>query len=86
MKDVSQASIPPRALLEFCKRLESNPDLQARVKATEKPHQIVDIASSLGLQFSVIELRVWSRDLVADYFPWAKKGNEWRRNFFTSKD
>jgi len=80
------ASIPPQSLLEFCKRLERDPDLQASVKATEKPHQIVDIASSLGLQFSVLELRVWSRELVADFFPWAKRGNEWRRNFFIGKD
>jgi hypothetical protein len=81
-----QASIPPKALLEFCKRLESDPDLQAKVKATEKPHQIIDIALSLGLQFSVLELRVWSRELVADCFPWATKGSEWRRNFFIGKD
>jgi len=77
---------PPPALLEFCKRLESDPELQANVKATEQPQQIVDIASSLGLQFSVLELRVWSRELVADCFPWAKRGNEWRRNFFIGKD
>jgi len=77
---------PPTALLEFCKRLESDPQLQAKVTATEKPQQIVDIASSLGLQFSVLELRVWSRELVADCFPWAKRGNEWRRNFFIGKD
>ena len=80
------ASTPPQALLEFCKQLDSDNNLQARIKSAEKPHQIVNIASSLGLQFSVMELRVWSRELVADYFPWAKMGKEWRRNFFTSND
>ena len=80
------ASTPPQALLEFCKQLDSDSNLQARVKSAEKPHQIIDIALSLGLEFSVIELREWSRELVADYFPWAKMGKEWRRNFFTSND
>ena len=80
------SSNSPPALLEFCKRLESDTGLQAKIKATENPHQIIEIASSLGLEFSVIELRVWSRELVTDCFPWAKRGNEWRRNFFISKD
>ena len=76
---------PPKALLEFCKRLEGDTALQARIKAAENPQQIVDIASSLGLEFSVIELRVWSRELVTDCFPWARMGHEWRRNFFIRK-
>ena len=82
----SRRSIPPKALIEFCKRVESDPDLQSRVKTTEKPQQIIDIASSMGLKLSVLELRVWSRELIGDFFPWAKRGNEWRRNFFTSND
>jgi hypothetical protein len=79
------ASTPPQALLEFCKQLNSDINLQARVKSVENPQQIIDIASSLGKHFSVMELRVWSRELVADYFPWATLGNKWRRNFFDQK-
>ena len=80
------SSSPPKALVDFCKQLESDSELQERVKATDKPQKIVDIASSLGHDFSVLELRVWSRELVTDSFPWAKMGHEWRLNFFTSKD
>jgi len=79
-------STPPKALLEFCKQLEGDTALQARIKAAENPQQIVDIASSLGLHLSVLELRVWSRELATDCFPWAMMGDEWRRNFFISKD
>ena len=84
--ETSRASTPPQALLEFCKQLDSDSSLQARVKSAENPQQIVDIASSMGLQFSVLELRVWPRELVTDCFPWAMMGDEWRRNFFISKD
>ena len=85
MQGGAQESIPPKELIEFCKRLNSDINLQARVKSVENPQQIIDIASSLGKHFSVMELRVWSRELVADYFPWATLGNKWRHNFFDQK-
>jgi predicted ribosomally synthesized peptide with nif11-like leader len=79
----SEVMTPPKALLEFCTRLEGDTALQAKITATENPQQILDIASSLGFQISVVELRVWSRELTAPHFPWAAKRSEWRRNFFT---
>ena len=81
-----EEKIPPQALIDFCKQLDTDSELRARIKAANNPHQIIEIASSFGYNFSALELRVWSKELVSDCFPWAKLGNKWRRNFFTSKD
>jgi predicted ribosomally synthesized peptide with nif11-like leader len=77
-----QENRPSDALFAFCRALEGDSDLQSRVKAAENPQTIIDIAKSKGYEISLLELRVWSRELVADYFPWATLGHAWRRNFF----
>lgn len=76
---------PKDALAAFCKLLEENSELQLRVKASKTPWEILEIAASTGNEISYAELRTWSRELSADYFPWATMGNEWRRNFFSQK-
>ena len=73
---------PSEALLAFTKFLEKDEDLQSKIKAAENPQQIIDIAESRGFAISPLELRTWSKELTANYFPWASKGNEFRRNFF----
>jgi hypothetical protein len=73
---------PSEALVAFCKALDQSSDLQSKVKAAENPQQMIEIAASVGHEISRVELRVCSRELSADYFPWAAKGHEWRRNFF----
>ena len=78
-------SRPPEALLAFVKFLEKDEDLQSKIKAAENPQQIIDIAESEGFTISPLELRTWSKELTADYFPWASNGNEFRRNFFKRK-
>jgi len=72
----------PSTLVQLCIILESDGDLQLRVKDAESPQQIIDIASTMGCTISIQELRIWSKELSAPYFPWAGKPNEWRRNFF----
>jgi hypothetical protein len=76
---------PSDALFAFCKALNESIDLQSKVKATENPQQIIEIAANAGHEISYVELRIWSRELSADYFPWATMGHEWRRNFFKRK-
>ena len=78
-------SRPPEALLAFIKFLEKDEDLQSKIKVAENPQQIIDIAESTGFTISPLELRTSSSDLSAHYFPWATKGNDFRRNFFKRK-
>jgi hypothetical protein len=81
-KNESDGAPSPNSLIGFCKALQGNSDLQARVKTASNPQQIIDIAESIGFTISMLELRTYSSGLTADYFPWAAMGNEWRRNFF----
>ncbi len=74
-------SSPPNQLIKFCKLLDESNDLQSQVKEATTPKQIIAIAASNGCEVSHKELRIWSKELKASYFPWAQKGNEWRRNF-----
>ena len=76
---------PSEALLAFTKFLEKDEDLQSKIKAAENPQQIIDIAESEGFTISPLELRTWSKELTANSFPWATKGNDFRRNFFKRK-
>ena len=80
-----RSDAPSEALFAFCKLLEQSSDLQSKVKAAENPQQIIKIAAIEGHEISYVELRIWSKELSADYFPWATMGHEWRRNFFKSK-
>jgi hypothetical protein len=75
-------SSTPNQLINFCKLLDESNDLQSQTKEATTPKQIIAIAASNGYEISYKELRIWSKELKAPYFPWAGKGNEWRRNFF----
>lgn len=78
----SWAKIPSKDLVKLCALLDADVELQARTKAAQNPQELSDITNSIGLEISIDELRVWSRDLSAAYFPWTGKGHEYRRNFF----
>ena len=82
MSVVPPPTPPPEALFAFVKVLEQDRDLQSKIKAAKYPQQIIEIAESRGFAISHLELRTWSKELTANYFPWASKGNEFRRNFF----
>ena len=73
---------PSNELIAFCKLLEKDNNLQLEVKGANCAQQIIDLAASLGQEISSKELRIWSRELRAPYFPWAEKDDQWRRNFF----
>ncbi|WP_159098327.1 Nif11-like leader peptide family natural product precursor [Synechococcus sp. WH 8016] len=74
---------PPNQLINFCAILSERNDLQSQIKEATTCEQIIAIAASNGYEISYKELRTWSKELKAPYFPWAEKGNEWRRNFFS---
>ena len=67
---------------DFTDLLDKDKRIQALVKAAKTPDQILEIAESAGIKISMKQLRFWSRELTAPYFPWAEKGNQWRREFF----
>ena len=73
---------PPNQLIQFCKLLSTDISLQRQVKGAISPEQIIELAACKGYEISHNELRTWSKDLAAPYFPWSEMGNEWRRNFF----
>ena len=77
---------PPKALIAFCKLLNKDMDLQLKVKSAVDPQHSIDIAKSVNCMISLLELRTWPKELSADYFPWATKGNEERRQFFRAKN
>jgi len=70
-------------LMRFCNIVDTSDELQSQVMASKSAEEIIEIAASNGCNISLQELRFWSRELKAPYFPWAEKGNEWRRNFFS---
>jgi len=72
----------PDSLITFCKLLEQDKALQLKVKEAKHPKQIIEFAASCGCIVSSRELRLWSKELTAPYFPWSQMGNEWRRKFF----
>ena len=74
---------PSSELVAFCQLLEKDKNLQLQVKGANCPQQIVDLAATLGQEISSHELRIWSKELRAPYFPWEQKGDQWRRNFFS---
>ena len=80
--DVTDLTSPPDQLIQFCKSLSTDKSLQTQVKGAISPEKIIELAASKGYEISHNELRTWSKDLAAPYFPWAEMGNEWRRNFF----
>ena len=74
---------PSNQLINFIKLADESNDLQSQIKEVTTAEQIIAIAASNGYEISCKELRTWSKELKAPYFPWAEKGNEWRRNFFS---
>jgi predicted ribosomally synthesized peptide with nif11-like leader len=82
----SSRNSPSESFIAFVKFLEKDEGLQSKIKVAENHQQIIDIAESAGFTFSCLELRTYSSDLSAHYFPWATKGNEFRRNFFKRKE
>ena len=70
------------AIKKFTELLDQDGEMQEFVKSANTPEQIVKLAESVGVAISVKQLRFWSRELTAPYFPWAEKGNQWRREFF----
>ena len=80
--DKDEGNSPTETLAAFCALLDADSVLQSKVKAAKNPQEVVDIANSLGLETSTAELRIWSRELSASYFPWGGHGHEYRRNFF----
>jgi len=78
-------NLPSEPFFAFIKSLSESVESQKKVKTADNPHQILEIASSMGYEIKLEELRVWSRELCADYFPWAQKGHQWRRDFFRQR-
>ena len=79
---MGNSALASKKLLSFCKLLDKRRDLQSKTKEATTVNQIIEIAVSNGCEISYNELRFWSKELKAPYFPWSEKGNEWRRNFF----
>ena len=73
---------PSNKLINFYKLVDESNDLQSQVMEATTAKQLIAIAASNGYEISYKELRMRSKELTAPYFPWAEKGNEWRRNFF----
>ena len=73
---------PPLDLVDICKIADESNNIQLKISNATNPRQIVDLAMTTGNEISVEELRLWSNELTAPYFPWSQKGDEWRRNFF----
>ena len=56
---------------KFVDILDKNADIQALVKTAKTPAEIIQIAESSGIKTNIESLRFWSRELTAQYFPWA---------------
>ena len=72
-------------IIEFASLPDKDERLQELVKTAKVPERIIEIAESAGIKISMKQLRFWSRELTASYFPWAEKGHLWRREFFARK-
>lgn len=70
------------AIRQLIRVAEDDPHLQARIALSESPQQLITIAAEAGVQLPLQELRETSRELSAPYWPWASKGNSYRRMFF----
>jgi len=82
MSETSIAMKPPAPLSAFCKYLDNNTDAQAQVKEATCASHIIQLAKLNGFEITISDLRSWSRELKATYFPWSEKGDQWRRDFF----
>lgn len=71
-----------KEIIEFVGIIDKDENMQLLVKAAKSPAEIIRIAESVGIKMSMNQLRYWSRELTAQYFPWAEKGSQWRREYF----
>jgi len=71
-----------QVIISFSQHLQKDEESQRKIKSCTNPEQILSIAASLGFEISTVELRKYSRDLSASYYPWSDMGSTWRRNFF----
>ena len=71
-----------KEIIRFCNLVDKSKELQSQVMVSKSAEEIIEIAASNGCNISRKNLRFWSSELKAPYFPWAEKGNEWRRIFF----
>ena len=69
-------------LIAFVACADQDPELQALIAAATTPQQILDLAAARSYAIDPDVLRQASRELSAPYWPWAAKGNSWRRQFF----
>ena len=76
---------PSVALTTLCALLDASVDLQGKVKVASNPGEVLEIAKGIDCEISMLELRLWSRDLSAAYFPWTGMGYEQRRSFFNGR-
>lgn len=76
------SSTPPSNLRRFCQLLDNDVSLQEQVQSAVTPDTLLTLAASAGFPVTASELRSWSGQLSAPYFPWAGKGTAWRRSFF----
>ena len=85
------------AVIALIRRVEINLKLSDPIKSCanliqsnpiqSNPIQIIDLALSLGFEFSredLSSLGSLSKDLCADYFPWAGQGEQRARAVFLS--
>ena len=79
MRNVDESVLAIKELVEL---LDKDKKMQALVKAAKTPDQILHIAESAGIKISMEQLRFWSGELKAQYFPWAEMGKQWRQEFF----
>ena len=49
---------------EWFRYLENNPDLAAQLSAASGPHDLIEVASDAGFQFSVDEFRSALNELI----------------------
>lgn len=75
---------PSVALVDFCRKLDVDAGMSAQVKMASTPDQIVALAEAHGFGISRSELRVFSSQLRASYFPWSDKSRAWRHQFFAN--
>ena len=68
---------------KFIDIIEKDESMQTNAKRANTPDQIIQIAESVGINISMKQLRFWSKELKAPYFPWSEKGDQWRRKFFS---
>jgi hypothetical protein len=70
------------ALHRFCRLVAASSAHQSRLQACSTPEDILAMAAELDCLFPRQTLRSCSRDLAADHWPWAQKGQIWRQQFF----